>query len=156
MCGASIAFARACVARHVAPRVASRVEPRRVATMSAPRVYVGKIPRALADDAIVERALEICGALKTWKRVRDPATRAPKRFGFATFETIEGAVRCARALVLPRRALGCSGSSAAGWLRWSGRGPSRAMNATAIHNLQRWLAASRAYTWACRSAGQVC
>ena len=98
MCGASIAFARAVVARHRAPRVASRVEPRRVATMSAPRVYVGKIPRALADDAIVERALEICGALKTWKRVRDPATRAPKRFGFATFETIEGAVRCARAI----------------------------------------------------------
>ena len=66
--------------------------------MSAPRVYVGKIPRALADDAIVERALEICGALKAWKRVVDPTTRAPKRFGFATFETIEGAVRCARAI----------------------------------------------------------
>ena len=41
---------------------------------------------------------EIGGALKAWKRVRDPATRAPKRFGFATFETIEGAVRCARAI----------------------------------------------------------
>ena len=63
--------------------------------MSAPRVYVGKIPDALADDAIVERALEICGALKSGNASSIPTTRAPKRFGFATFETIEGAVRCA-------------------------------------------------------------
>ena len=66
--------------------------------MSASRVYVGKIPAALASDAILESALEICGELKEWKRVVDPTTRAPRRFGFATFATIEGAVRCLRAI----------------------------------------------------------
>ena len=65
--------------------------------MSDRRVYVGKLPLALErDDAVVE-ALSLCGDVETWTRARDPRTDAPKRFGFATFRDVRGAVTRARA-----------------------------------------------------------
>ena len=66
--------------------------------MSDRRVYVGKLPLALERDDVVVEALSLCGDVETWTRARDPRTDAPKRFGFATFRDVRGAVTCARAL----------------------------------------------------------
>ena len=66
--------------------------------MSDRRVYVGKLPLALERDDVVVEALSLCGDIETWTRARDPRTDAPKRFGFATFRDVRGAVTCARAL----------------------------------------------------------
>jgi len=66
--------------------------------MSDRRVYVGKLPVDLDSDDVVLEALRLCGDVETWTRARDPRTDAPKRFGFATFRDVVGAVTCARAL----------------------------------------------------------
>jgi hypothetical protein len=58
---------------------------------------VGKIPPD-ADDDLVRDLLELCGALRSWKRVLDPESGARKRFGFADFEHPEGVRRALAAL----------------------------------------------------------
>ena len=60
-------------------------------------VYVGKIPAGVGDD-LVRRLLEVCGAIKSWKRVMDPESGQPKRFGFCEFEDAEGVLRAMRVL----------------------------------------------------------
>jgi len=94
------------VAPHTPTRVAaSRVTAARdvhthrvVVVMSDRRVYVGKLPVDLDSDDVVLEALRLCGDVESWTRARDPRTEAPKRFGFATFRDVAGAVTCARAL----------------------------------------------------------
>ena len=60
-------------------------------------VYVGKIPTRM-DDPLVRRLLEICGPVRSWKRVLDPNTGVPKRFGFCEFDAPEGVLRAMRSL----------------------------------------------------------
>ena len=60
-------------------------------------VYVGKIA-ATVDDATIKALLEACGAVRSWKRVTDPETQAPKGFGFCEYEDAEGVLRAIRLL----------------------------------------------------------
>ena len=41
----------------------------------------------------VQRLLEVCGEVKSWKRAEDPDTHQPKAFGFCEFEEAEGVLR---------------------------------------------------------------
>ena len=60
-------------------------------------MYVGKILTRM-DDPLVRRLLEICGPVRSWKRVLDPNTGVPKRFGFCEFDAPEGVLRAMRSL----------------------------------------------------------
>ena len=60
-------------------------------------VYVGKIPAGVADS-LVRELLNVCGAVKSWKRVMDPESNTPKRFGFCEFADAEGVLTAMRVL----------------------------------------------------------
>ncbi|KAI9267867.1 hypothetical protein BY458DRAFT_437048 [Sporodiniella umbellata] len=47
-------------------------------------LFVGAIAAGVSDEWI-EKLLQVCGELKQWKRVKDPAGN-PKGFGFATYQ----------------------------------------------------------------------
>lgn len=55
-------------------------------------LYVGRIASAVSDK-VVKQLLEACGAVKEWKRMEDPETKALKPFGFCEYEDAEGVTR---------------------------------------------------------------
>ncbi|KAK9825406.1 hypothetical protein WJX81_001920 [Elliptochloris bilobata] len=63
----------------------------------ATTLYVGKIALSVEEEAI-RALLEACGPVKSWKRMTDPSTGAPKGFGFCEYEEVEG-VLCALRLL---------------------------------------------------------
>ena len=67
-----------------APRLAPGVMPPKSTTL-----YVGKIAPS-CDDGMMRALLEACGPVRSWKRVQDPETQAPKGFGFCEYEEAEG------------------------------------------------------------------
>lgn len=42
--------------------------------------------------------LKLCGAVKSWRRLQDPANGTPRGFGFCEFESAEGVLRALRLL----------------------------------------------------------
>jgi len=60
-------------------------------------VYVGKIPPDM-DDTTIRRLLDACGAVRLWRRVRNPLTNTLKPFGFCDFESPEGVAAAVAAL----------------------------------------------------------
>ncbi len=76
---------------------ASSAGPRPFAAEKSTTVYCGKIATTL-DDSIVQRLLEACGKIKSWKRAEDPETHEQKSFGFCEYEDAEGVLRAIRFL----------------------------------------------------------
>jgi len=68
------------------------------------KVYVGKLPDDVSDGVLEHILRELSAAngaaarAPSWRRVRDPTTNAPKRFGFASFYDCESALRAMRVL----------------------------------------------------------
>ncbi|XP_071707231.1 RNA-binding motif protein 25-like isoform X2 [Rutidosis leptorrhynchoides] len=60
-------------------------------------IYVGKIASTVDNDFMLS-LLQLCGPVKSWKRVPDPTTGALKGFGFCEFESVEGVLRALRLL----------------------------------------------------------
>nr|XP_043612566.1 RNA-binding protein 25 [Erigeron canadensis] len=60
-------------------------------------IYVGKIASTVDNDFMLS-LLQLCGPVKSWKRVPDPTTGALKGFGFCEFESVEGVLRALRIL----------------------------------------------------------
>ncbi|KAL7607580.1 hypothetical protein Lser_V15G14721 [Lactuca serriola] len=60
-------------------------------------VYVGKIASSV-DNEFMLSLLQLCGPVKSWKRVPDPTTGALKGFGFCEFGNVEGVLRALRLL----------------------------------------------------------
>lgn len=60
-------------------------------------VYVGKIASSV-DNNFMLSLLQLCGPVKSWKRVPDPTTGALKGFGFCEFGNVEGVLRALRLL----------------------------------------------------------
>lgn len=60
-------------------------------------VYVGKIASSV-DNEFMLSLLQLCGPVKSWKRVPDPTTGALKGFGFCEFGSVEGVLRALRLL----------------------------------------------------------
>jgi hypothetical protein len=54
--------------------------------------------QALQTDNLVRELLNVCGGVRSWKRVMDPENNQPKRFGFCEFEDAEGVLRAMRIL----------------------------------------------------------
>jgi len=54
--------------------------------------------QALETDNLVRELLNVCGGVRSWKRVMDPENNQPKRFGFCEFEDAEGVLRAMRIL----------------------------------------------------------
>ena len=60
-------------------------------------LYVGKIPAGVDDDEL-RQLLQCCGSVVKWKRQVDPASGAPKAFGFCDYSTGESVLRAMRLL----------------------------------------------------------
>ncbi|XP_030496914.2 RNA-binding motif protein 25 isoform X1 [Cannabis sativa] len=60
-------------------------------------VYVGKIAPTVENDFILA-LLQVCGAVKSWKRGQVPTNGTPRGFGFCEFEGAEGVLRALRLL----------------------------------------------------------
>ncbi|KAH8500418.1 hypothetical protein H0E87_015611 [Populus deltoides] len=60
-------------------------------------VYVGKIAPSVEND-FMSSLLQLCGAVKSWRRPQDPANGTPRGFGFCEFESAEGVLRALRLL----------------------------------------------------------
>jgi RNA-binding protein 25 len=75
-----------------APRLPAGVMPAKSTTL-----YIGKIAPSV-DDGTLRALLDACGAVRSWKRVQDAETGAPKGFGFCEYEEADG-VRCALRLL---------------------------------------------------------
>ncbi|XP_073149223.1 RNA-binding motif protein 25 isoform X2 [Henckelia pumila] len=60
-------------------------------------VYVGKISSTVENDFMLS-LLQLCGPVKSWKRVQDPTNGTLKGFGFCEFEFAEGVLRAMRLL----------------------------------------------------------
>ncbi|XP_062110285.1 RNA-binding motif protein 25 isoform X1 [Humulus lupulus] len=60
-------------------------------------VYVGKIAPTVENDFILA-LLQVCGAVKSWKRGQVPTNGTPRGFGFCEFEAAEGVLRALRLL----------------------------------------------------------
>ncbi|KAI3497703.1 hypothetical protein L1887_33194 [Cichorium endivia] len=60
-------------------------------------VYVGKIASSV-DNEFMLSLFQLCGPVKSWKRVPDPTTGALKGFGFCEFGNVEGVLRALRLL----------------------------------------------------------
>ncbi|XP_019171232.1 PREDICTED: RNA-binding protein 25 isoform X2 [Ipomoea nil] len=60
-------------------------------------VYVGKISPTVENDFMLS-LLQLCGPVKSWKRVQDPTNGTLKGFGLCEFESAEGVLRALRLL----------------------------------------------------------
>ncbi|KAJ8547654.1 hypothetical protein K7X08_011240 [Anisodus acutangulus] len=60
-------------------------------------VYVGKIS-SIAENEFILSLLQLCGAVRSWKRAQDPTNGSLKGFGFCEFESAEGVLRALRLL----------------------------------------------------------
>ncbi|XP_061359540.1 RNA-binding motif protein 25-like isoform X2 [Gastrolobium bilobum] len=78
----------------VRPAVAPSVTP---AEMPQTTVYVGRIAPTVENEFMLS-LLQLCGAIKSWKRPQDLSSGTPKGFGFYEFESAEGVLRALRLL----------------------------------------------------------
>ncbi|PVU95326.1 hypothetical protein BB561_001902 [Smittium simulii] len=59
-------------------------------------IFVGSIPEGITDEWL-QRLLQTCGEIKSWKRLRDPSGK-PKGFGFCEFTSLEATWRVLKIL----------------------------------------------------------
>ncbi|KAJ1675142.1 hypothetical protein EV182_001851, partial [Spiromyces aspiralis] len=60
-------------------------------------LFIGNLPPAISEEWITA-LLEICGRIKSWKRLRDANSGEHKRFGFCEYEETEAVLRAMRLL----------------------------------------------------------
>jgi RNA recognition motif-containing protein len=64
------------------------IQPAKLSFTDEPRkLYIGRLPKGVSDD-FMEKLLNCCGELKSWKRSRD-ASNEPKPFGYAEYDNLE-------------------------------------------------------------------